>query len=542
MFQARSREKYMVKNQKYILIQDTEGVFSRISGNTKVQFSLSFTKAIENYLITLKSSLRTAFNNAVDIQTYSWFQIEKTMLYKVTRELEANSNAVCICLDRFLLTDIETSDAYRQRFFRFEICRSLDDKKIPRQGSMSFPKQLATLRKSMPELDNKQLIIVDDGIFSGGTVKEFLKLLSVNGIKASIKKVICFVSNKDRLKDFPLIPLEVIKPVKNLYDWVNTRDFSPFGGKILYASINNKDYSSIPYLYPWSYGDSASLSLSPHLFTVSRNMIRAFKELVIIYEGESGNKQLIFKNVVRHGFSLPTNLRVNLPIDINDSVTKYLDSCVELIEEEQNRQVAIFDMDGVLYQLDGKNNGYHGSALEKIVLENAKTFIKTKENCNSAQVNAILKIGLADTIGLSSYLSRRYGISRLDYFNCVWNMSPEKIIRKANKVAEIKTLLKRNPQIKLILLTSAPRVWTRKVINYLGIDKFFESIYTGEQYGQKEEIFTLLAGRYKPQNIISIGNQYQTDIKPAKELGMHVFEVTTPKDLKKLSNDLFPRS
>lgn len=49
---------------------------------------------------------------------------------------------------------------------------------------------------------------------------------------------------------------------------------------------------------------------------------------------------------------------------------------------------------------------------------------------------------------------------------------------------------------------------------------------------------TLLAGRYKPENIISVGDQYETDLKPAQKLGMRTLQVKNPKDLKPLSDFL----
>lgn len=524
----------MAKNPQYVLIQDTKTVFSKIGGNDKIKFNTLFTNAVDDYLIELVSSFSIAFNGQVNIRAYSELEVEKALEDRISNELSVDSNAVCVCLDRFLLNTLEVADSYQQRFFRFHICRSFDDKKIPRQGSMSFLKQLENLSQSIPALDNKHLIIVDDGIFSGGTIKEFLELLSAKGNKALAKKAIAFVCNQENLKKFTLVPLEVVKPIKNLYDWINIRDLSPLGGKILSVSKNNQVCNSIPYLYPWSDGTNASLNMSSQFFVISQKMIQAFRKLVMAYENTNGNKPLTFRKLVKNGFPLPTNFERNIPISLNDSVAEYLNRCIKLIQTEKNRQVIIFDMDGILYLLDGKNNGYRGSTLEKIVLQKARSFIKVRENCSSTQANAILKNGLKNPIGLSAYLAGRYRISRLEYFNSVWNIYPAKIIKNNNQATKIISLLKRKSQLKIILLTSAPRIWAYQVLKYLRIDKSFESIYTGEQYGQKEEIFALLAGRYKPENMISIGDQYETDILPAQKMGMRTLQVKTPNDLKKL--------
>lgn len=524
------------KKLKYVLLQDTKVVFSKISGKTKTTFKTAFINAIDNYLIELVSSLSMIFDNKINIQVYSESQVKKTLQLKVIKELRIDPKAVCICLDRFLLDGLETVTDYQQRFFRFHLCRSFDGKKLPRQGKMSFLKQIEIIIQSITDLDNKHLIIIDDGIFSGGTIKKFFKLLSKKNNKASVKKIIVFICNEKSLKNFALFPLEVIKPKKNLYDWINIRDFSPFGGKILATSKNNQIHTSIPYLYPWSDGADANLNMSSQLFTVSEKMIKAFKKLVATYENTSTNKPLTFKELVKNGFPLPNNLEKNIPISVNDSVIEYLDRCIKLIQIEKNRQVVIFDMDGTLYLLDNKHNTYHGSTLENVVLQKAMSFIKVREDCSDSQANAILKIGLTNPVGLSTYLSKRYGISRIKYFNFVWNINPAKIIEKHshNQTKKTISLLKRKSRLKIVLLTSTPKIWAYKVLKYLEIDKLFESIYTGEQYNQKEEIFTLLAGRYKSENIISIGDQYQTDIEPAQKLGMRTLHVKTPKDLKQL--------
>lgn len=523
-----------MKNKKpqYVLIQDTEAIFSKIDNNSKP--NPAFINASSRYLSQLKLLLNEAFEEHVDVNLFTRLETEEALRDRVIKELDNKQNTVCICLDRFLLHDLENIGNYKRRFFRFHICRSLDDKKIPRPGSKPFLKQLNSLKQAIQDLNKKQFIIVDDGIFSGGTIRYFLKLLSSRNIKSTIRKIIIFVGNHKLLENFNLAPIEIINSFDNLYDWISTRDFSPFGGKILRAN-NGGLALTTPYIYPWSDGANASLNMSPHFFTISERMIREFKKLIKIYEGFNNNKQLTFKKFIENNFALPMDVKNNIKVSSNDSIEKYLDNCIDLIHEEQNRQVIIFDMDGVLYQLDGKNNNYHGSSLEKHVLKNAKQFIKKRERGSDVQANTMLKSGLRNPIGLSAYLARRYGISRLEYFNYVWNINPSRVIGNDKNIAKIIATLKRNPKLKFILLTSAPKIWTEKVLKHLKMFNFFESIYTAEQFGHKEEIFKMLAKRYKPKNMISVGNQFDDDIKPAKKLGMKTFLVNTPEDLKHIT-------
>ena len=124
-------------------------------------------------------------------------------------------------------------------------------------------------------------------------------------------------------------------------------------------------------------------------------------------------------------------------------------------------------------------------------------------------------------------------VSRLDYFNVVWNINPDGLITNYQTQVEVIKQLARSGK-KLILLTSAPKVWQTQVTDFLGISQVFESVYTGEDFGQKAEIFSILAQRYQPEKIISVGDQRESDIDPADALGMETLLVTNPNDLEKL--------
>jgi FMN phosphatase YigB (HAD superfamily) len=65
----------------------------------------------------------------------------------------------------------------------------------------------------------------------------------------------------------------------------------------------------------------------------------------------------------------------------------------------------------------------------------------------------------------------------------------------------------------------------------LGLTEQFEEIYTGDQYKNKGEMFQMLASRYNPNNMKSVGDQEKTDIEPAKKLGIAGILIRTPKDI-----------
>jgi FMN phosphatase YigB (HAD superfamily) len=198
-------------------------------------------------------------------------------------------------------------------------------------------------------------------------------------------------------------------------------------------------------------------------------------------------------------------------------------------------ETAIFDMDGTLYQIDGKDTGYKGSSLEKRVNENALQLIQAREACDLETAQELLQLGLKDDIGLSNFLSQRYGISREEYFAVIWDISPEEIVQNYEIAVEVLQKLKESELI-LILLTAAPMVWQQNVINYLGLSGLFSEIHTGESFGNKGEIFDQLAQRFSPATTISIGDQLKSDIEPADALGFLTLLVKSPNDLLALLN------
>ena len=80
-------------------------------------------------------------------------------------------------------------------------------------------------------------------------------------------------------------------------------------------------------------------------------------------------------------------------------------------------------------------------------------------------------------------------------------------------------------------MTSAPRVWAKNVLAFLGVTDCFEAIYTGDQFQTKEDVFKMLAGRYNPSQMLSVGDQEETDIIPARKYGISGFQVKNPQDL-----------
>ena len=195
------------------------------------------------------------------------------------------------------------------------------------------------------------------------------------------------------------------------------------------------------------------------------------------------------------------------------------------------RGVIIFDLDGTLYELVG--GSFRKSLLRKKVLDNACRLIADKLKKNRSDAQKVLK-KIRDDYGehISIGLEKEFDIDRQIYFNTVWNISTQGIIKKEAKLR--KTILELNKFYKLILLSDAPRVWISCTLKALNVDDIFaNNIYSGEGDFRKgfsnafREIIKKIA--INPKQCIAVGDQEDTDIIPAKQLGMRTVFIAREK-------------
>lgn len=518
----------------FILTEDTgsiKNLLLRPTGNSPSDETSQYLQATQNVL----QNGYSAISPEIAVKTFREAEMESALTCAATSFLQQNPQAICVCLDRFLLTTIENDQTLKARFSRLQICRSVDGARVPRQLSPPLASQVERLKEKYPDIADQKILIVDDGVFSGGTINSVLELLSKISVSANQVKVLGFIGdNAQKQLQEKGVETEIANEVPNLFDWVDLRDFGVFGGKLLAKSKSNRLTSAIPYLSPWSDGSGASLNQSGSLFTASQEIIGNQITLLKRWEEQTG-RPLTFADAIRSGFPLPTDKNKTIPVSAKQRIVDYLETCQGVIKTEQNRQVVVFDMDGTLYQLAGsQNGGYTGSVLESRVLENALRFITDRENCSEDKAKEIRQQGLADPVGLSAFLANRYKIKREQYFDSVWDINPDGVIQNFEPAKTAVQKLQKT-DVKLVLLTSAPKIWQKRVTEYLDLQDAFETTFTGENFGAKTDVFKLLSQRYLPQNIVSIGDQEKTDIKPAIEFGIRGVLVKNPRDLINLS-------
>lgn len=207
----------------------------------------------------------------------------------------------------------------------------------------------------------------------------------------------------------------------------------------------------------------------------------------------------------------------------------------------------VLDMDGTLYMLQrygskDKTSSYKKSELAEAVKKNAIVFLAEISGNNKEECQTVINELIATGISLSLYFKKNYLIERDVYFDRVWDIDPNGKIVSGHKWGELIVNL-RCSGIKVFLLTSAPRIWQRKVFEVLNIqENNFNMVHTAENHLHKWEILEQIIKRKNPKTIISIGDQFESDIAPALERGCQATQVTNPQNTWKILNDILKQS
>jgi putative hydrolase of the HAD superfamily len=186
------------------------------------------------------------------------------------------------------------------------------------------------------------------------------------------------------------------------------------------------------------------------------------------------------------------------------------------------RPTIFFDLDGTLYKL--RDGSYSQSPLKRYVLKNAVFYIATRLAVDKPFATKILdKILVKYREQISIGVEKELGLNRNDYFQFVWNIPARLVVRKEKNLR--RNLLDLRKYYRLIIISDAPLVWVKNVLVALGVyDIFRNNIFSGEGNNRKGTknafpyIIKLL--NLRPDRCISIGDQENTDIIPAKKLGL----------------------
>lgn len=186
------------------------------------------------------------------------------------------------------------------------------------------------------------------------------------------------------------------------------------------------------------------------------------------------------------------------------------------------KKLIIFDMDGTLYKFEGGSFG--NSGLKKKVLENAVKYIADKQGVSLDEGKQLLENILKKyNEEISIAVEKEFNGDRYDYFSTVWNIDAKDFIQENLK---LKDLLKRlKEKYTLVVVSDAPAIWTENVLTELGVYELFEgNIFdgTGDERKVNGNGFDRVLKKFgvAGEEVVSIGDQVQTDILPANKLGM----------------------
>jgi len=188
----------------------------------------------------------------------------------------------------------------------------------------------------------------------------------------------------------------------------------------------------------------------------------------------------------------------------------------------------IFDMDGTLYSFDQRNESqFTSSDFGKQIYANCVQFFQQRFSIDTASAEEVYSdLSKRYNGEVSLAVEQEFGIDRSEYFAFTWNLQVENFVRRNQELVDALQKL----TVLSGVLTSAPKVWTEKVLQFMQIrDVFKEAVFTGDPDLRKPnpQAFLQLSALWglNPSQVLAMGDQEETDILPAKSLGMKTLRI-----------------
>jgi hypothetical protein len=304
-----------------ILIQDSIGLIRKLVGEDLYNdFSSEIKNLAFQYFKDVQQILSKQFT---DIKSFEEVYIEESIATKLEPYLN-NNEYVIVILDRFLGQDLAADNIARLSITR----EAGTNIKIPRIGSDSITQQIDRISN---EFANRKIVIVDDAVFSGGSINYTKDLFEERGYL--IDKKLCFISDKGWVnQDGQNSSVVAMNPLRNAL--MDIRDYGLLGGK------TNSFGESIPYILPFSSGAVRNLKQSLDLANISNELLTAFKNMILDVEELIGF-ELTFADVQKAKFGIPV-AKITVFEDGSDEqfaqvkplpttkITDFIDDCIKI--------------------------------------------------------------------------------------------------------------------------------------------------------------------------------------------------------------------
>lgn len=199
--------------------------------------------------------------------------------------------------------------------------------------------------------------------------------------------------------------------------------------------------------------------------------------------------------------------------------------------------LVVYDLHHTIVDLAGDRRDFYRSLLYRVLEEQTIGLISSYEGYDYDKAAEIF-LGLRQMGGdFFSLLAKRYNENAFDVYEAVWeSIEPDSFVQGYEvATAAIKEINRWGK--KQALLTNGPPAWTTRVLRHIGLPQevFDGGIFTAADFKtSKSEILALLAIKYAPSAVLSVGDTHKYDIGPAQDLGMKAFAVSHPVQIQLL--------
>ena len=162
----------IVGNDQYVITADMTGILEILAEANDWQVELN--EIVEEYH---KNVLELLHRHLPQLEI-TLFEEQEIKSYILSEVLKLPGDTNVICLDRFLYRFLAKQGI--KNLYKLSISRSIEGKKVSRIGEAAIVDQLTFLEAC---LRGKKVVLIDDGIFSGGTVNELILKFQNAGIE-----------------------------------------------------------------------------------------------------------------------------------------------------------------------------------------------------------------------------------------------------------------------------------------------------------------------------------------------------------------------
>lgn len=192
----------------------------------------------------------------------------------------------------------------------------------------------------------------------------------------------------------------------------------------------------------------------------------------------------------------------------------------------------IFDMDGTLYTSNEIREQFAAAAYHTLAKVNRISLARARDMIEERRAELKAKSGFAVPYTLTL---RSFNIpisvwhkENINFFN------PRDFLKKDNELKRSLIELKKN--FCLVIMTNNNKVQTNRVLEGLELDGLFDKIYTYNSYRilKPDPAFFKKAAAdlgVEPEACLFVGDRYDVDLRPAKEIGMQILEVKGPEGI-----------